>query len=169
MKIGNIFRALPVLLAQVLSIALAAEPEFGNAGVQIRLANGAKHWWSYQVRPGGQVHEFTGAALEIDGSVVRDSLSGIRQAAAPRHLASGVTEYRFEGVLAKHRSMRAALVFRLAPDNPVVRFRYEISSQDQEVHSRSTGADRLEYIGVSVAGLPPLARNSIFGIPRGHA
>ena len=87
---GQLVRALLVLLAQVVSIAFAAEPEFGNAGVQIRLANGAQHWWSYQVRAGGPVHEFTGAALEIGGSAVRDSLSGIRQSAAPRHLPSGM-------------------------------------------------------------------------------
>jgi hypothetical protein len=52
--------------------------------------------------------------------------------------------------------MRAALVFRLAPDNAVVRFRYEISSQSPQALSRSTGKDRLEYFGVSTAGFPIL-------------
>jgi len=153
-KSGYIFRTLPILLAQMFSLAQAAETEFGNAGVHIRLAGDARHWWSYQVRAGGQVHEFTGPALEIGGFVLRDSLSDIRQAAEPRQLASGVTEYRFEGALTQHRSMRATLVFRLAPDNPVVRFRYEISSQRPLVFSCSTGKDRLEYLGVSTAGLP---------------
>lgn len=156
MKSGYIVRTLLVVFAQVFSTALAADPEFGNAEAHIRLASGARHWWSYQVRAGGQVHEFTGPALEIGGSVLRDSLSEIRKAAAPRLLASGVTEYRFEGVLTQHRSMRATLVFRLAPDNPVVRFRYEISSQSRKVLSRSTGRDRLEYFGVSTAGFPIL-------------
>jgi hypothetical protein len=85
------------------------------------------------------VHEFTGPASETGGSVIRYSLAAVRQSLAPRHLASGATEYRFEGVLKQHRSLGAVLLFRLAPDNAVVRFRYELGAQGQQALSRSTG------------------------------
>ena len=53
------------------------------------------------------------------------------------------------------------LVFRLAPDNPVVRFRYEIYSTAGQKLTRATGRDRLEYGGISLAAFP-LAREVRF-------
>lgn len=50
--------------------------------------------------------------------------------------------------------MYATLIFRLAPDNPVVRFRYEIYSTSGQKLTRATGVDDLEYGGFSLAAFP---------------
>lgn len=142
------------LLAALSGAAQPAGVELGNAQVRIRLANQTKQWWSYQARQGAEALEFSGPVLEIDGAPVADTLSGLKQSAPPVRLANGVTEYRVEGFYTHHPALHAAVILRLAPDSPMVRFRYEISATGQQKLTRAAGVDRLEYYGVSLAAFP---------------
>ncbi|MDR3717451.1 MAG: alpha-galactosidase [Bryobacteraceae bacterium] len=127
--------------------------EFSTTAAHIRVETGAPQWWSYQP-PTGRRIEFSGPSFEIDGQAVSDSLSDLQPPAAPRRLATGVSEYRVEARLNRHPSLHATLIFRLAPDNPVVRFRYELYSTSGEKLTRASGRDCLDYGAVSLAALP---------------
>jgi alpha-galactosidase len=130
------------------------EVELGNSGVQIRLASQSKQWWSYRAKQGAPALEFSGPVLEMDGALVQDTLSEVKQNEMPRQLPNGVVEHLVQGVYTHHPTLHATLIFRLAADTPMVRFRYEIASTGQQKLSRVTGTDRLEYFGVSLAAFP---------------
>jgi len=142
------------LLVPMQMSAQKGEVELGNARVRIRLANQSRQWWSYEAKQSAAALQFSGPVVEIDGAPVEDTLSGLKQSGASSRLPNGVTEYRVEGVYTHHPTLHAALIFRLAPESPMVRFQYEISSVGQQKLTRAAGVDRLEYFGVSLAAFP---------------
>src|SRR5579863_4622822 len=110
-------RAMRTVIMAGLSMALpiprqmsgqAGDVELGNARVRIRLANQSKYWWSYQMKQGTTLMEFSGPVLEIGGAPVEDTLSGLKQSGASSQLPNGVTEQRVEGAYTHHPSLHAA-------------------------------------------------------------
>ncbi len=154
------WRDIVLLLPLLLAARPAAALEFRTAAASIRLENGAPQWWTY-LAASGRTIPFAGVAIEIDGQPVAGPLADLREAAPARRLASGVQEFQAEGRFARQPSLRVKLVFRLPPDNPVVRFRYEIYSTAGQKLTRATGRDRLEYGAISLAAFP-LAREVRF-------
>ncbi len=154
------WRNIVLLLPLLLTARPAAALEFRTAAVSIRLENGTPQWWTYQ-GANGRTIPFAGPVIEIDGQPVGGPLADLREAGPARKLASGVQEFQAEGRFARQPSLRVKLVFRLPPDNPVVRFRYEIYSTAGQKLTRATGRDRLEYGGISLAAFP-LAREVRF-------
>jgi alpha-galactosidase len=146
-----------LLMALFMPVEISAqkdEVEFGNGRVRLRVASQSKQWWTFQREQGGTSLAFSGPVVEIDGAPVEDTLSGLKQPDTPRQLPNGASEYRVEAVYTHHPTLNVVLIFRLTADSPIVRFRYEIGSTGPQKVTRATGADRLEYFGVSLAGLP---------------
>lgn len=150
----RLLRAAIALLPVIFAAGSAcAAVDFRTAAVSVHLENGAPQWWTYQAE-GGRSIPFMGPVLEIDGRPLASSLTDLREAAPARTLASGVREFQAKGRFTSAPSMYATLIFRLAPDNPVVRFRYEIYSTGGGKLTRAAGVDNLEYGSVSLAAFP---------------
>ncbi len=148
-----LWRDIIFLAPLLLTAKPAAALEFRTAAASIRLENGTSQWWTYQAGSGRGI-PFSGPTIEVDGQPVAGPLADVRQAAPARTLASGVQEFQAEAAFQQRPSLRVKLVFRLAPDNPVVRFRYEVYGPAGRKLTRATGHDRLEYGGISLAAFP---------------
>jgi alpha-galactosidase len=147
------WRDIVLVLPMLFTAKPAAALEFRTGAASIRLENGAPQWWTYQA-PSGRTIPFAGPVIEIDGQPADGPLADLREAGPPRTLASGVREFQAEGRFARQPSLRVRLVFRLPPDNPVVRFRYEVYSTAGQKLTRATGRDRLEYGSLSLDAFP---------------
>lgn len=67
-------------------------------------------------------------------------------------LANGCTETRRTSRIAD--GVELTLVLRIAPDSPIVRFRYELSARANNKLTRTNGADSVTYARLSLAGCP---------------
>lgn len=131
-----------------------APVQFENRVMRITIAGGADALWRYQVKGSGRVYSLLPPVFEVDGVERRAALSRVRALGAPARLQNGATEYRFEGEFAADPSLSLEMVFRAAADNPVVRFSYILKSKTPHTLTKSTGGDRLVYLGASLQTLP---------------
>lgn len=110
--------------------------------------------WQYILRPSGRTFPISPPAFEVDGKLRRATLLGIQPTSNPIVLSFGVTEYAFTGALAEDEDLEFMLVFRVAADSPVVRFKYRLASRSGRTLTRCTGHDRLDYLGLGLTGMP---------------
>jgi len=103
--------------------------------------------WRY-APPDGQAIDVGPPTIEIDGLVV--VLTGTLHANAETTLPNGAVESVFEGTLDGDDDLRLRLFVRVAPDNPVVRFRYELTSTTERRLTKSAGVDAVRLTGVIV-------------------
>jgi len=125
-----------------------------NAFLGIELAGSDECLWSYCLRGTGQTYLIAPPSFEVDGVLHRASLRSITSAREAVRLANGCTEYRFCGKLVSDQDLSLEIVFRIADENPVVRFRYILTSERGRRLTKTSGRDRLAYVCVSFANLP---------------
>ena len=111
----------------------------------------AERLWSYQAT-GAAVHAVGAPTFEIDGQAMTAALHGVRASAPPVRLRNGCTEYRFIGTFAADASLSLEMVFRLADDNPVVRFHYILHSARARKLTKTDGQDALTYLTLALGG-----------------
>lgn len=117
--------------------------------------------WSLSDAKGQKKYAFTPPIFQIDGHPRICSLTAVASV-PPAKLANGVAEHRLEGIVKDDPSLSFLLIFRIAPDCPIVRFRYEISSATGR--HRLAGPDEIRYLSVNLPGLKRLTevRLSVF-------
>lgn len=125
-----------------------------NALVSISVAGTADCLWSYTVKASGHVLRVAPPVFEIAGREVAAVLTDIAPLGLPQCLPNGVMEQAFAGRFAADPDLMLELVFRLAPDNPVVRFRYRLGSTRGTTLTKAGGRDTLRYLGLSLEALP---------------
>lgn len=149
----------PVALFVVISsctIPLFAQSQkIENALVVVTLAGKPMHW-SYQVRNGGERMVIQAPVFEVDGKAVSMAVRHWTRKTSPVRLRNGATEYRFSGTVAADSSLHLNLVFRMAPDNPVVRFQYVLCTSKPHRLTKTNQRDSLTYVSTSLAQLPRL-------------
>jgi alpha-galactosidase len=123
-----------------------------NNTVEVTLINNEKYLWVYRVKQDGGKMEISPPVFEIDGKTMTCSLREILSVSDPVKLKNGVTEYAFSGTIREDSSLALTLIFRIAPDNPVVRYRYVLKSSGNHRMTRSGGIDNLSYLQASLAG-----------------
>ena len=121
---------------------------------RIEVSGRSEALWSYVLRPSGRTFAVAPPAFEVDGTLCHAALRDIQSAAQPVALPFGVTEYAFAGSLAQDDDLQLALIFRVAQDSPVVRFRYRLASHSGRTLTRRSGHDRLDYLGLDLTGMP---------------
>ncbi len=109
----------------------------------------AANLWSLSSRSGS--FPFGPPSFAIDGKTVTAGLTAPKREGSPQQLTNGVTEHRFSGQFASDPALSLELQFRIAPDNPVVRFRYVLHA-NREARFTGDGA-QLSYFGISLAGM----------------
>ena len=75
----------------------------------------------------GRTIDVAPPTVEIDGRIT--VLTGALHKVAQITLPNGGVEYVFECLVDGKDELRLRLIVRVAPDNPVVRFRYELVSR----------------------------------------
>ena len=107
--------------------------------------------WIYQGSAGQLPVAFTWPVFEIDG---RSTASTGLQWSEPSEttLANECVESRRTSPISE--GLDLTLVLRIAPDSPVVRFRYELSARPGMKMTRSQGVDAITYGRLSLAGYP---------------
>ncbi len=84
--------------------------------------------------------------FEINGQGVASVLQRLSQAVPPIKLSNGETEYSFEGVYIANKDLRLVVTFQVAPDNPVLRFRYQLKTSQPSRLTKKDGKDNINYL-----------------------
>jgi alpha-galactosidase len=125
--------------------------EIGNSAIRVRLSGTNGTAWSLTDIAGSKTHEFAPPAFPIDGRLRVGALTDVAASTPPKPLGNGVTEHRFHGAFAEDPTLSLEMVFRIAPESPVVRFRYELHSTTRA--HRLQGPDSLLYLGFPLSGI----------------
>jgi alpha-galactosidase len=128
--------------------------QFGNPLVQATVVGSKDCLWSYRARKSGREFRVGPPVFNVDGQRLTATLSGIERSHQPLRLDNGTTEYAYRGTFAGHADLSLEMVFRVAEDNPIIRFRYALESKKPHTLTKPTGSDDLVYLEMSLAGLP---------------
>ena len=93
------------------------------------------------------------SVFPLGGKTVPAILKEVRAGGALEKLKNGVTECSFAGPLMARPSLLLRMTFRIAPDNPVVRFRYSLDNQGAEAAAFEQADGPLTYLSTSLANM----------------
>jgi len=111
--------------------------------------------WTYTLAASGETFALGPPVFEVDGQMVTASVDRLEKAGdARRTLPNGVTAHRCQGGMTGDPGLTLAVVWQVAPDSPIVRFRYELGGGAGRRLTKAKGADRLTYLTASFAALP---------------
>lgn len=110
--------------------------------------------WTYTIQPEGKSIEVQLPVFEIDGKETPMVLSGLKEIKKPVLLRNGATEYVYEGAVLSDTTLRLRINFRIAPDNPVVRFSYSLKTSGIQRLTKKTGKDNFSYLAYSMKDFP---------------
>jgi alpha-galactosidase len=117
--------------------------------------------WKYNLNKEGKPVEIKLPVFEIDGVQMPVLLSSLVEARKPSLLRNGVTEYIYEGTFQSDTTLRLQVRFRIAADNPVVRFCYLLKSSAGQKLTKEDGTDHLAYLSLSVSRFPQVKEISL--------
>lgn len=148
-----LFSLLPLYLAA----QQAAPPRLENEHLRLQFPNQPAALWQYGVRASAAVHRIAPPIFEVDGNDLSGRLMDGSVTVDSTTLFNGVREYVLEGRLAADTSLQLQTVLRLAPGNPVVRFRYVLQSPGGTHRlTKTSGDDDLTYARTSLANFPSI-------------
>jgi len=133
---------------------MESSPIAENGLMKISVINTNQCLWEYSILKTGKTYSFQAPEFEIDGKIIKAILNAVNAAAEPLVLKNGVKEYSMEGTLKDLPEITMKATFQVSPDNPVVKFRYELHSEKEHRLTKSKGHDALNYLNVSVAEFP---------------
>jgi alpha-galactosidase len=90
-------------------------------------------------------------ALEINGQLYHLQIKEWKLAEAPQKLVNHATEYVLLGAT-NMNSIYLKLIVRVADDNPIIKYRYEIYSKNVLHLTKKQGNDNIQYAGISLGG-----------------
>src|ERR1700761_8623615 len=131
----------------------AGHPELqcGNSLVRVRISGSSSDFWSIENHTSGKINRFGCPVFPLGGKSVAATLKEVRTGGAPERLKNGVTECSFAGPLVAIPSLLLRMTFRIAPDNPVVRFRYSLENHGTEAVTFEPADGPLIYLSTSLA------------------
>src|ERR1035437_2411756 len=95
--------------------------------------------WRYTITSTRKSVSVAPPIFEIGGKEITASLVNIKPLGKKRKLSNGATESIFVGDFAKVKGLQLKLVFRIVPNNPVVRFHYQLLSETPVALTKKTG------------------------------
>jgi alpha-galactosidase len=106
--------------------------------------------WMYNNIQTDKIVSVNAPVFEIDGKVVSFENVDFGQETESRVLRNGVVEYQLSGTVQKQKDLLLKIIFRIAPDNPILRFCYVLESTSEHHLTKTTGSDRLKYLSVNL-------------------
>jgi alpha-galactosidase len=134
-------------------LASGQELRFGNSLFEISVQERGETLWTLHLRGSNNTHQFNPPLFEIDGQSHIATPIGLRELPA-RQISHGTTERRFSGGVTGDPGASLELIFRVADNDPVVRFCYRLQFSQPRALTRTGQTDRLEYLRTSFASLP---------------
>ncbi len=113
--------------------------------------------WTYTVTETGEMFSVAPPHFEVDGKTITANVELLEAVGETQTLPNGVIEHRYQGRVAADQDFLLAVVWQIAPDSPIVRFRYELSSDSGRQLTKTSGEDTLTYLETSFAALPEAA------------
>ncbi len=89
--------------------------------------------------------------VEIDGKSIVCYVDSFKMFSKPAILKNGVSEYIFQGKIKAFPQIELKLIFRLSPDNAVLRYKYVLSRSGNHRLTKSKGNDKIVYFSTSMA------------------
>ncbi|HNW56663.1 MAG TPA: alpha-galactosidase [Bacteroidales bacterium] len=124
-----------------------------NQFFEISWASSSVDSWRYTIKKTGKYVDIRFPEFEIDGKEISVVLNRLVEVGMPENLRNGVTEYNFEGAFRDDTTLKLKIKFRIACDNPVVRFCYSLKASGGQKLTKNSGADKLVYLNYSLEGL----------------
>ncbi len=124
-----------------------------NGLLKISAINTGQVLWEYTVLKTGRTFSFQAPDFEVDGKLCRSALNYIKLSEPSVKLKNGVTEYSFEGNLTDIPDMMLHASFQVSDNNPIIKFRYNLTSQGNHKLTKTKGHDQINYLKVSLKGL----------------
>ncbi|MCL2660450.1 MAG: alpha-galactosidase [Acidobacteriaceae bacterium] len=135
------------------SLTMDKKTVLQNKQVWVRLACAPGCLWEYGSRKGGPAYKFSPPAIEVDGRFLTAMVESPFKSQSSTKLANGATEYVFESRFVEERNLTLTLRMQLNDELPLIRFRYEIKSEQPMCLGGSTAGNRLNYLSVSLQHL----------------
>ncbi|WP_336789360.1 alpha-galactosidase [Paenibacillus sp. MMO-177] len=110
--------------------------------------------WTLHSLPSGECIDFEAPQIELNGERIKCRILSVTNMYDSPHLAEGIKEYTFDGVVDSNAMLKLRLVFRIAERSPIIRFRYELHSLVPQVMTKRTGQEQLVYTKVSLSKMP---------------
>lgn len=120
-----------------------------NKLIRIEILENTDNLWSYTLKEEGKTYFFKGPVFEIDACPVEAKLADWQLVKVPRLLSNGCMEYVIKGRYTKVPQLYLQITFRIAENNPVVRFQYVLSAEGSHRLTKVGGSDNLTYISTS--------------------
>jgi alpha-galactosidase len=117
---------------------------FGNDALRIELLEGSDGWFNYSLQHEQKQWKVTLPKVEINGELKQLKAGDWRKLTDAKLLRNGATEYSFIAD-ASMPTLSMACWFRVAPDNPVVKFRFELFAKEVMQLTKVTGKDNIRY------------------------
>jgi alpha-galactosidase len=135
-----------VLFSLFSLMRIARAQEIHTPSFSIHIGSGE---WTYRAAT-GKTLVLRLPLFHIDGKRVKASVGGFT-AGTVKSLSNGTREEVFTGPLTADQTLRLGISFRWAEDNPIVRFRYTLTSNVPHRLTKPAGSDELQYFSASLA------------------
>jgi alpha-galactosidase len=144
-------KSLVIFIMLLVKVSLAQErnPVIRTSPFSIRMSAGGDSW-SYRAEGSANDLVFKVPVFEIDGRQMTAQTGGFSPGPVI-FLGNGTKEQVLRGNLNEDPTLQLAVCFRWAEDNPMLRFRYTLSSSTAHHFSKTSGRGHLEYYSVSLA------------------
>jgi alpha-galactosidase len=114
----------------------------------------ARCLWRYTVRETNESFDIAPPVFEIKGETMPFVPADIALSREPVTLPNGVTTYTYTASFATDPDLVLDVVFRVAPDNSVVRFQYRLTGAPGRTLTKSSGDHNTAYLGLSLDDFP---------------
>jgi alpha-galactosidase len=137
-----------IIILFTLAACQEMESDISNDLLAVSLVNSEKTLWAYKAKDGAR-QNIAPPIFKINGQEVKGVFESY--ATEERIIEKiNVKEYVIKGNVASMPDVAMALTFRLSPDNPIVRFRYTLSSGKDILLTKREGKDHLDYLQTTV-------------------
>ena len=111
--------------------------------------------WTLTVPTTSEAFAFAPPVFELDGAPFVASVDRLEDVEASRRtLPNGRTEHVARGACASDPNMFLTVIWQVATDSPIVRFRYRLGGGAGRRLTKTGGRDSLTYLSTSFANLP---------------
>ncbi|WNQ13963.1 alpha-galactosidase [Paenibacillus aurantius] len=128
---------------------------------EIEMKGKRDSFWLLRDLASGKTYPISAPSFEIDGETIPVELAGV-QLIRTCALANGSHEFELQGPLMSHPFLSVKLVFRMAYDNPIIRFRYSLMSVRECQMTKTHGEDSILYFSFHAMGSAKEVRFSEF-------
>ncbi|MCD9023750.1 alpha-galactosidase [Cohnella silvisoli] len=126
-----------------------------NERVELGFYGEEARFWTITDRSSGREWAIGAPAFEMEGELIPVVLKSVAEREAPRQMGNGTTEYRVGGMIHGASDLRIDWIVRVPDnDNSVIRFRYELTSENGRRLTKRQGVDRLRYATLPLDDFP---------------